>query len=487
MKEESERLLQQAREIDERERLADERAKAAEEAMRRAQEEARRAESLGLAQRDEEAGRLAQLQRELDERQRLVDERHRLADEKHSAAAEATRKAEEEARRLEEQARLQRENEAKIRKEIERIERHRKAIAQMIAASARVKTIGKKWQQVSKVTAFHGQWHLNYQAHAKSIVELLEQWDHKDIYEVVHGIFQEVDQDKTGTLTWNNSEIRHFINLVFVKYGFPAPVMEDTKWYQLYRKFDADSTYSLDFEECRSFAKFLFTEVESSAPAKKYDLVEEYKSIDPKVSDFLSKAMTQQKQQAVLEAFQTCDVDGSGMLTWDRGEVQAFIRTSFPSLNLILPSLPERVWYQLFCEINIDGNYAMSTDEAIGFLQHTYKRLLDLYPEHEERVALFTSKISPTRPRAPRNESTPASNLASRAEAEGGLPDFARLGLPASGQSAANIHIPAANFGAMHRMGPSADSALVANAVMHAQLPQSVNSSAGARYVRAAA
>ena len=62
-----------------------------------------------------------------------------------------------------------------------------------------------------------------------------------------------------------------------------------------------------------------------------------------------------------------------------------------------------------------------------------------------------------------------------------------RLGLPASGQSAANIHIPAANFGAMHRMGPSADSALVANAVMHAQLPQSVNSSAGARYVRAAA
>eukprot|EP00929_Paragymnodinium_shiwhaense_P078738 TRINITY_DN40837_c0_g1_i1.p1 TRINITY_DN40837_c0_g1~~TRINITY_DN40837_c0_g1_i1.p1 ORF type:complete len:673 (+),score=149.11 TRINITY_DN40837_c0_g1_i1:100-2118(+) len=83
------------------------------------------------------------------------------------------------------------------------------------------------------------------QPHRARLLQLLETGE---VRQLSLNLFRQCDQDRSGALTWNNGEIRTFIQTAFRQLGLIPPLEEPT--YKMYRLFDTDKTYSLDEAEC---------------------------------------------------------------------------------------------------------------------------------------------------------------------------------------------------------------------------------------------
>lgn len=73
--------------------------------------------------------------------------------------------------------------------------------------------------------------------------------------EISH-LFHLCDKDHNGLLTWSDGEICNFIAVVFGQHGLPSPA--EAEMYELYQKYDADQSGSLDAMECIKLVNALF-------------------------------------------------------------------------------------------------------------------------------------------------------------------------------------------------------------------------------------
>ncbi|CAE8589421.1 unnamed protein product, partial [Polarella glacialis] len=68
-----------------------------------------------------------------------------------------------------------------------------------------------------------------------------------ELLKVALQTFRSCDRDRSGSLTWNNGEIRNFIGQVLQQFGMAVPT--EAQIYELYSLFDADDSASLDVRE----------------------------------------------------------------------------------------------------------------------------------------------------------------------------------------------------------------------------------------------
>lgn len=85
-------------------------------------------------------------------------------------------------------------------------------------------------------------------ANAIHRARILEQLEAGELSKTAVGLFRQLDKDRSGALTWNNGEIRSFIQAVFQHFGLVPP--EEQALYNMYTLFDANRSYSLDEKEC---------------------------------------------------------------------------------------------------------------------------------------------------------------------------------------------------------------------------------------------
>lgn len=246
------------------------------------------------------------------------------------------------------------------------------------------------WRKVPTAVKVTHAWYQEYKDHLPKLREVVDGWREPQINAVVRRLFEEADKNSDGSLEWNNSEIRHFINLVFQLHGLPAPNMQENNWYQLYRKFDQDRNYKLNYQECLDFAKYLHEECARRSPEQLHKLPSQYKNANPDLLQKLVNWEAADNQAAIKKVFMQVDRDNSSHLSWNDSEVRNFIRRVFEALDLPIPRLPENVWYQLYREVDIDGNYTLSLEEASDFVKHVIERILDFYPEWTPRNPRLT-------------------------------------------------------------------------------------------------
>jgi len=89
-------------------------------------------------------------------------------------------------------------------------------------------------------------------------ITVLESWViHSSFDSDVRGVFNECDKNGNGTLDWHNREIDMFINRLLSWKGLPP--MGKLSILNLFRAFDTDNNYKLDFHEARNLAHALFS------------------------------------------------------------------------------------------------------------------------------------------------------------------------------------------------------------------------------------
>jgi len=100
--------------------------------------------------------------------------------------------------------------------------------------------------------------------HRARMIQIIESGEHVRASAQIQAY---CDKDRNGTLTWNNGEIRMFIQSIFRHYGLVPPA--EAEMYHIYNKFDRDRSYSLDARECLEMVDALLRAVfapEASGP-----------------------------------------------------------------------------------------------------------------------------------------------------------------------------------------------------------------------------
>ena len=83
-----------------------------------------------------------------------------------------------------------------------------------------------------------------------------------------------------------------------------------------------------------------------------------------------------------------------------------------------MPSFPDAVWYQLWREVDSEGNYTLDIDQCSFFIQHLFKRILHFFPPVADKTsssggrgALFGKTPRSSYPsRSPRQSGSSASS-----------------------------------------------------------------------------
>jgi hypothetical protein len=287
-------------------------------------------------------------------------------------------------------------------------------------------------------------WHADYKKQIPQISQIVDDWDEEHVTNTVNEIFNKSDADIDGCLRWSNSEVRTFINNVFVKHGIPVPPLSETQWYELYREFEKNNDLRLSRDEASNFAKYLHTQIAnktadwehlklgapilvknangtytpvpvdstgaangaapangsakangSAAPAEPvvnpeavtkatfHAASEDWRQFaEPKHEDIAQQKVDQwhgaELQQTVHELFGEVDANGDGHLEWNNSEIRRFVKDVFQHLGLPVPAIPEMVWYRMYREVDVDGDYTLTEPEAAVLIKHILTRIVHL-------------------------------------------------------------------------------------------------------------
>jgi len=271
-------------------------------------------------------------------------------------------------------------------------------------------------------------WHKDYNTkQIQAVKKVVDEWDDDHIQETVAKCFASVD-DGDGALKWNNSEIRKFIVKIFSAHQVPLPKLSDSQWYLLYRKFDKDGNGQLSRKECEEFVKMVHQEIvnketdwehmgqgagklehgqvtgqekiqlvrgtgpekveEPAKPAERCPVTTRVQQSDwrgqyephhvDRAQDKLDKWDSPNIKNTITDIFHTCDKDGSSTLAWNNSEIKHFVEEIFKAKGLNPPNVPESVWYQMYREVDHNGDYVMNQDEAAEFALHVLQRVLQM-------------------------------------------------------------------------------------------------------------
>lgn len=177
---------------------------------------------------------------------------------------------------------------------------------------------------------------------------------------------------------------------------------------------------SLSREECEKFAKFMHEEIlrkdadwahlgqNTGSLVPEGGGVSEYKAPPPRPAAAAANPVahdTRQAQQSdwrkdvpagrvqrnldewdqghiqttLTGIFKGVNRTGSGYLEWNNSEIKNFVHAVFRAKGLPEPNVPESVWYQIYREVDHDGNYKMDQREACEFALHCMQRILQMH------------------------------------------------------------------------------------------------------------
>merc|ERR1719198_497390 len=82
------------------------------------------------------------------------------------------------------------------------------------------------------------------------------------------------------------------------------------------------------------------------------ELHEQYAQAIPRIASKLGS--WDHDQEELLRLLHEADADQDGYITWHQSEVRSFARNFFEILELPLPRLPQRAWFQIYREVDFD-------------------------------------------------------------------------------------------------------------------------------------
>jgi len=272
-------------------------------------------------------------------------------------------------------------------------------------------------------------WHKDFTRHIETVKKVVDEWDEDHVRDTCAKCFDACDNGD-GSLEWNNSEIRRFIVKVFSEHQVPLPKLSESQWYLLYRKFDKDGNNKLSRKECEEFCKMVHQEIVNketdwthmgqgcgeldgpnhtvlakgtpdTAPAPAAPVVSPAVTMRAQQADWRAQYDPAHAEQAqkkldewdsahikntITDIFRSCDKDGTDTLAWNNSEIKQFVEKLFKAKGLPVPQVPESVWYQMYREVDHNGDYNMSVDEASEFALHVLQRVLQMHNVPQTRA-----------------------------------------------------------------------------------------------------
>merc|ERR1712137_63808 len=155
---------------------------------------------------------------------------------------------------------------------------------------------------------------------------------------------------ESGTLDWNSGGIRNFTLDVFKQLDLPTP--KEHQIYAMYARFDADGDWCLNMEECSNLIEALSCSLLGIEG-------EEHRATLVMRSGVL--------RNIVESSFNAYDINNDGILSWENGEIESFIRSLFQRLDLPCPSKEDL--FATFGRFDEDGSGYMELKEGIQFVE----------------------------------------------------------------------------------------------------------------------
>jgi len=172
-------------------------------------------------------------------------------------------------------------------------------------------------------------------------------------------IFHRHDKDGKGNLDWNSGAIRSFTLDVFDKLRLPPP--QEGQIYGMYARFDADGDWSLNMRESCNLVEVLCCSL---------------LGVEGEVHRAKLVVRSGKVREMAAASFKERDVDESGYLDWQSGEIRNFIGDTFEALGLRCPDDEDlRSTFELFDK---NKNGVMSSEECVNFMEHFCKALYQI-------------------------------------------------------------------------------------------------------------
>jgi len=217
---------------------------------------------------------------------------------------------------------------------------------------------------------------------------LLLQWDlpHGPRH-VAASAFARVDINRDGRLKWNNGEIKQFIVHILHHYQIRVPVWKESVWYEMYRRCDVDGSYSIDLEECYSFARLVFEEGLRLLTQRQDNDVEKLRRL------LAQWDLPNGPRLVALSIFARVDGNRDRMLTWNNGEIRRFVSEIFHHYQVSAPIWQEHIWYDMYRFCDVDGSYSIDMEECYNFAKLCFQETLRMRTQDggsdEEKLRLI--------------------------------------------------------------------------------------------------
>merc|ERR1719265_2199616 len=106
------------------------------------------------------------------------------------------------------------------------------------------------------------------------------------------------------------------------------------------------------------------------------------KNMDPGRSERLLNEWDEKHIQTTIQGiFKQVDKGGSGYLEWNNSQIKNFVNEVFKAKGLPIPNVPESVWYQMYREVDHNGDYKLEQNEAVEFALHCFQRILQMHDQ----------------------------------------------------------------------------------------------------------
>jgi len=215
-------------------------------------------------------------------------------------------------------------------------------------------------------------WHHQFRPYLHQIALLLKELGSSSSVVVAHirSIFEEVDVNLKGFLTWSKSDVRRFVRASFKAHGLSAPWQCETDWHSLM------VSYCKSKRECKHMHWTSCLTMHGSTIGK--GTASRQECLD--FAHFALRAfdVSQVDETRLNQVFSAIDSYGREELDWHRSEVSLFLRRVFGWRGFPSACVPLEWWYLQYREIDRSAAYELTFHGALQILELTLVRLLQL-------------------------------------------------------------------------------------------------------------
>lgn len=251
-------------------------------------------------------------------------------------------------------------------------------------------------------------------AKRNSLKSILDDWPENgmkvlnDKFIEIQGRRQDQGEDVVppGMVWWDGGDVREIVRMLFENWGLPIPACSVQVWTCYWHRYEHDKKTYVNMVDVIEFGKFFCQNllvlatgdsvkvevapnvfVASDESVKKGDWQKDFVKHIPAMKKVLEDWDDDHEHETMDDFFSSADKDGGGKLTWNDGEVKAFIMAVFKEHKIPLPNLTEMQWYNLYRKFSTNMNKAhgmgLNHEEAEEFARFVHQEIVV-----EERVAV---------------------------------------------------------------------------------------------------